>query len=93
MLYFYNYKWHFEAYFSEFRFLKCKKSVKTCHSLFVIVSILGKGLEFELVRWKGPILIYIHCTRVEWGWFHEPREARESRSNISCSIVSLRACL
>jgi hypothetical protein len=30
-----------------------------CHVLFVTVSILGKGLEFEIVRWKGPLVIYI----------------------------------
>jgi hypothetical protein len=43
LLYFENYKWNFEAYFSEFCLLKSRKSVKTCHSLFVTVSILGKG--------------------------------------------------
>ena len=30
-----------------------------CHFMFVTVSILGKGLEFEMVRWKGPVVLYI----------------------------------
>ena len=69
------------------------KSVKTCHFLFVVVSILGKGLEFEWVGWKGSILIYFHCTIGEDGWTYNPRETRESRSSFSCSFVSLRACV
>jgi hypothetical protein len=30
-----------------------------CHSMFVTISILGKGLEFKLLRWRGPIVLYI----------------------------------
>jgi hypothetical protein len=40
LLWFENYKWRFEAYFSEFRLLKSRKSVKTCHLMFVVVSNL-----------------------------------------------------
>jgi hypothetical protein len=41
-----------------------------CHSLFVIVSILGNGLEFELVSYKGPIVLYIS--------FYNTREGLDS---------------
>jgi hypothetical protein len=64
-----------------------------CHFLFVVVSILGKGLEFEWVNSRGPIGLHIHCTIGEGVWIHEPREAQESRSSFSCSFVSLRAYL
>jgi hypothetical protein len=63
MLFFENYKWRLEADFSEFCLLKSRKLVKTCHFLFVVVSILGKGLDLEWVIWKGPIWIYIHFKR------------------------------
>jgi hypothetical protein len=62
MLWFENYKCRFESYFSEFRLLESRKSVKMCHFLFVVVSILGKGLELEWVSFKGPIGLYIHCS-------------------------------
>jgi hypothetical protein len=35
--------------------------------MFVIVSILGKGLEFEMVRWKGTIVIYIAWYNIREG--------------------------
>jgi hypothetical protein len=47
-----NYKWHFEDYFSEFHLLKSRKSVKTCHFLFVTFYILEKYLDFEMVNLK-----------------------------------------
>jgi hypothetical protein len=48
--------------------MKSRKSVKTCHLLFVMVSILGKGLEFKMVSYKGPIVIYISWYKSREGW-------------------------
>jgi len=52
--------WELQVAFWRLLFLlKSRRLVKTCHILFIIVSILGKGLEFKVVSWKRPLVLYI----------------------------------
>ena len=74
------------AFWSLFFLLKNERPVKTCHVLFVTISILGKGLEFEIVSWKWTLVLYISLYKSRERGGVSSRKAKGLCANFSkCS--------